>query len=119
MKNFIAFTSWATIISSSIVLVMTGMKGYGVDINQDYISLAANVMYSFFLLASLLILFREYKDGNTFWLVIFGLPVDVLILSLILPLFNIRFHPVILLTFDVYIIIAFSMYLGIRYYHNK
>ena len=95
------------------------MKGYGVDINQEHISLAANVMYSFFILAALLILFREYKAGDRFWFVVFGLPLDVLILSVILPLFGITFHPVILFTFDVYIIIAFSMYLGVRYYHNK
>ncbi len=95
------------------------MKGHGIEVSQDHISVAVNVMYTFFVLAALLILFREFKAGNTFWVVVFGLPIDVLILSMILPLFNIGFHPVILFSFDVYILCAFSMYLGVRYYNQK
>jgi uncharacterized membrane protein len=115
MTAIIKVTCYISILCTAIVLVLSGMKGYGIDIQQKHITLAVNLMYSFFVLATLLILYKEFKDNNKKWLVAFSLPMDVLLLSVILPLFNIRFHPSILFIFDVYILIVFSFYLGATY----
>lgn len=119
MKNFVPIMSCLSVLSASCVLVLTGMKGYGVNINQEHISLAANLMYSFVILASLFILYKELKTGNMKWLIAFSLPIDTLILSVILSQFDIQFHPLIIFLFDVYVIILFSFYLGAKYYSEN
>ncbi len=116
MENIIKVSSLLTVLCTSAVLILTGMRDHGLDIQQAYISIAVNLMYSFFILAAILILYKEFKSGDKKWLIAFGIPIDILILSVILAVFDIRFHPSILFAFNVYLLIVFSFYMGAVYY---
>lgn len=102
----------------SILLVLSGLKGYGEEINQSWIDISANSMYVIVIISCLLIVFKEFRLDNKLWVVLFSLPIDLIILSMILPFFGIRMHPLILFIFDVYVIIIFSFYLGHRYQYK-
>jgi len=115
MKKLIILTSMTTIVIMSFLLILSGLKGYGQNINQSWIDMSANSMYVIVVISCLLIIVKEYKNQNMRWIVSFGLPIDIIILSVILPLFGIRMHPIILFIFDVYVLIVFSYYLGYQF----
>lgn len=115
MNKLITLTSITTILIMSAVLVLSGLKGYGEEVNQKWIDMAANSMYVIVVISCLLIVIKEYQLDNKLWIVLFSLPLDLIILSLILPLFGIKMHPIILFIFDVYVLIIFSVYLGYQY----
>lgn len=114
MNKLITVTCWSTIFVMSALLILTGMRGMGETIPQAWINILASTMYALFVITSLIILYKEYNVGNKQWLFLFALPLDVLIISLILPYFNIKMHSSILFLFDVYVLILFSFYLGVR-----
>ncbi len=112
MDKLITLTCWSTIVVMSLLLILTGMRGMEETIPQLWIDSLASTMYAIFIITSLLVIYREYTLENKFWLFLFALPIDVLIISIILPYFNINMHTSILFLFDVYVLILFSFYLG-------
>lgn len=118
MDRLITMTCWSTIFVLSALLILTGMRGMGETIPQARINILASTMYALFVITSLFVLYREYKAGNKSWLFLFALPLDVLLISLILPYFNIKMHSSILFLFDVYVLILFSYYLGVRRHND-
>lgn len=119
MKTLITLTSITTIIVMSILLILSGLKGYGEEVNQSWINMSANSMYIIVVISCLLIVFKEFKLDNKLWIVLFSLPIDLIILSFILPMFGMRMHPLILFIFDVYVLIIFSYYLGYQLHSNS
>lgn len=103
----------------SILLILSGLKGYGEEVNQSWINMSANSMYIIVVISCLLIVFKEFKLDNKLWIVLFSLPIDLIILSFILPMFGMRMHPLILFIFDVYVLIIFSYYLGYQLHSNS
>lgn len=103
----------------SCLLVLSGLRGYGETIPQAWIDLSANTMYAIVIIACILILVKELPKSRKLWVILFSLPIDILILSLILPLVGIKMHPIILFLFDVYVLLIFSFYLGHHFKYSK
>jgi len=118
VKKLIKLTSVTSILIMSTLLVLSGLKGYGEAVNQTWIDVTANSLYVMVIIACLLILIHEFKNDNKLWIILFGLPIDLIILSVILPVFGINMHPAILFIFDVYVLIVFSFYMGYQFKSN-
>lgn len=112
MNRLIKTLCWCTICLLSLLIIFSGSKSMGIDVPTQWIDISSSSMYIFFVASCLMILYKEFKSGHTTWLFLFSLPMDLLIISLILPYFNISMHPSILFLFDVYVLILYSYYLG-------
>lgn len=112
MDKFITFSGWCTILILGVLIILAGTKSMGVNIPTNWISIASSSMYLLFISSSLVILYKEYSLGHKKWLFLMALPIDLLIISLFLPYFNVQMHPSILFLFDVYVLILYSYYLG-------
>ena len=102
---------------TSVLLTGIGMKGLNESFPQIIIDISLQGMHFSFFLGSILIILQSYKKQKWVYFTLYLLPLVLLIASIVLIMFSIRFPSILLFVFDLYIIIIGVNYLTVN--HNE